>query len=50
MHHIREISTAKVHNAKNLDDAIPISNSRERSDHYSKTSISLVQYFRDDPG
>ena len=50
MHHLREISTTKVHNVKNLDVAIPISNSREYSGNYSKTSISLVKYFRDEPG
>ena len=45
-----QISSSQVDNAKDLNKMMLIYNLIEYSDNYSKTSRSLWQYFRDEPG
>ena len=47
---ISEIKNAQIDNAKYIDVIMPIYNLIEYSDNYSKTSGSLWQYYRDEPG
>ena len=42
---ISEINNAQIDNAKDIDIVMPIYNSIEYSDNYSKTSGSLLQYY-----
>ena len=46
---ISEINNTQIHNAKDIDIAMPVYNLIEYSDYYSKTSGSLWQYYRDEP-
>ena len=46
---ISEINNTQVHNAKDIDIAMPMYNLIEYIDYYSKTSRSLWQYYRDKP-
>ena len=48
--YIIQISNSQIDNAKDLDKIMLIYNLIEYSDNYSKTSGSLCQYFRDEPG
>ena len=43
-------NNAKIDNAKNTDIVMPIYNFIDYSDNYSKTSESLLQYYRDEQG
>ena len=45
---ISEINSVKIHNAKDLDAAMPFYNLIEYSDNYCKRSGRLRQYFRDE--
>ena len=46
---INSINNIQIENAKYIDVVIPMYNLIEYSDNYSKTSVSLWQYYRDDP-
>ena len=46
---ISEINNKQIDNAKHIDGIMPIHNSIECSDNYSKTSRSSWQYYRDEP-
>ena len=46
---ISEISNTQEDNVKGIDITMPIYNSIEYSDIYSKTSVRLRQYYRDKP-
>ena len=46
---ISEIINTPIDNAKDLDTVMPMYNSIEYSDNYSKTLGSLWQYYWDDP-
>ena len=43
-------NNAKIDNAKNTDIVMPIYNFIDYSDNYSKTSESLLLYYRDEQG
>ena len=47
---ISEINNTHVDNAKDIDIVMPMYNLIEYSDNYGKTTGSLWQYFRDEPG
>ena len=47
---VSEIDNTQVNDAKDLDVVVPMYNFIEYSDNYSKTSGSLWQYHRDEPG
>ena len=47
---ISEINNTQVDNAKDIDIVIPMYNLIEYSDNYAKTTGSLLQQFRDEPG
>ena len=46
---ISEINNTQVDNAKDIDIVMPMYNVIEYSDNYAKTTVSLWQYFRDEP-
>ena len=46
---ISEINNNQIDNAKYLNVVMPINNLIEYSNNYSKTSGSLLQYYRDEP-
>ena len=46
---ISEINDTQVDNAKDIDIVMPMYNLIEYSDNYVKTSVSLWQYYRDEP-
>ena len=46
---ISETNNTQIDNAKGFDVVMPMYNSIEYSDNYSKTSGSLWQYYRDEP-
>ena len=46
---IREINNSQIYNANDIDLVMPMCNSIEYSDNYSKVSVSLWQYCRDEP-
>ena len=46
---ISEIINTHIDNAKDIDIIMPMYNLIEYSDNYSKTSGSLLQYYRDEP-
>ena len=46
---IREINNSQIDNANDIDFVMPMCNSLEYSDNYSKISVSLWQYYRDEP-
>ena len=46
---ISEINNAEIDNPKDIDIIMPVYNSIEYSDNYSKTSGSLWQYYTDEP-
>ena len=46
---INEINNTQIDNAKYIDVVMPMYNFIEYSDNYSKTSGSLLQYYKDDP-
>ena len=46
---ISEINNTYIYNAKHIDVIMPMYNLIEYSDNYSKTSGSLLQYYRDEP-
>ena len=46
---INEISNTQIDNAKDIDIVIPMYNLIEYSDNYSKTSVTLWQFYRDEP-
>ena len=45
---ISEINNTQIDNAKYIDAVMPMYNLIEYSDDYSKTSVSLWQYYRDE--
>ena len=45
---ISEINNAQVDNVKDIDIVMPMYNLLEYSNNYSKTSVSLWQYYRDE--
>ena len=47
---ISEIKNTQIDNAKDIDIVMPMYNLIEYSNNYAKTSGSLWQYFRDEPG
>ena len=47
---ISEINITQIDNAKDIDIVMPMYNLIEYSDNYAKTSGSLWQYFKDEPG
>ena len=46
---LKEINNTQVDDSKDIDVVMPMYNSMEYSDAYSKTSGSLWQYYRDEP-
>ena len=46
---ISRINNTEIDNAKDIDIVMPMYNSIEYSNNYSKTSGSLWQYYKDDP-
>ena len=46
---ISRINGTDIDNAQHIDIVMPLYNSTEYSDNYSKTSGSLWQYYKDDP-
>ena len=46
---INRINNTQIDNAKNIDTVMPMYNLIEYSDIYSKTSRSLLQYYKDEP-
>ena len=46
---ISRINNTDIDNAHHIDIVMPIYNLTEYSDNYSKTSVSLWQYYSDDP-
>ena len=46
---ISRINNTDIDNAKDIDIVMPMHNLIEYSDHYSKTSGSLYQYYKDEP-
>ena len=46
---ISKINGIKIDNAEDLDVAIPMYNSLEYSKNYRKTTVSLWNYYRDEP-
>ena len=46
---ITNINNTQIDNAKDIDVMMPMYNLIEYSDNYSKTSGSLLKYYRDDP-
>ena len=46
---ISEINNTQIDKAKDIDIVIPMYNSIEYSDNYSKTSGSLWQFYRHEP-
>ena len=46
---ISEINNTQIDNAKDIDVVMPMYSLIEYSDNYSKTSVSLWQYYRDEP-
>ena len=46
---ITEINNTQVDNAKDIDIVMPMYNLIEYSENYAKTTVSLWQYFRDEP-
>ena len=46
---ISEINNTQIDNCKDINIIIPMHNLIEYSDNYAKTSLSLWQYYRDEP-
>ena len=46
---ISEVNNTQVDNAKDIDIVMPMYNLIEYSDNYAKPTVSLRQYFRDEP-
>ena len=46
---ISKINNTQIDNAKDIDVVMPMYSLIEYSDNYSKTSVSLWQYYRDEP-
>ena len=46
---VKQINHTEIDNAKDIDIVMPMYNSIECSDNYSKTSETLWQYYRDEP-
>ena len=46
---ISEINNTQIDNAKDIDVVMPVYNLIEYIDNYSKTTVSLWQYYRDEP-
>ena len=44
-----EINNTEIDNAKHIDIVMPMYNLIEYSDNYSKTTVNLWQYYRDEP-
>ena len=44
-----EINNADIDNAKDIDIVMAVYNLIEYNDNYSKTSVSLQKYYKDDP-
>ena len=44
-----EINNTEIDNAKHIDTVMPMYNLIEYSDNYSKTTVNLWQYYRDEP-
>ena len=47
--YISRINNTDKHNAQDIDIVMPMNNLIECSDNCSKTSGSLLQYYKDDP-
>ena len=46
--YISEINNTQIDNARDIDVIMPMDNLIEYSNNYSKTSVSLWQYYRDE--